>query len=215
MSQISYDGFEDISRDGFQDEYVRFSGRTESYCIGFVDVVDSTKFAAKIHPSKLGTYYSIFLNHMSRIAKKFGAVVVKNMGDSILFYFPLPVNEKTLEQIIRCGMKMVEERCSINKKLFQEKLPSISYRISLDYGTVSMATSSSSSVEDVFGPPVNVCAKINHSALPNGMVVGSDLYRMIMNLPGYEFVQICSFSSGLRSEYPVYSILRKFKDDNL
>jgi hypothetical protein len=32
-------------------------------------------------------YYTIFLNAVSTIAKNFGAEIIKNMGDALVFYY--------------------------------------------------------------------------------------------------------------------------------
>src|ERR671914_36003 len=66
------------------------------------------------------------------------------------------------------------------------------HRIIADYGRVEVATSTSSRTEDLFGSPMNICAKINSMAEPNGMVIGGDLYQIIksfsfVNNNGYGF----------------------------
>lgn len=61
-----------------------FSDVTEISVVGIVDLVNSTKTIANIPSSKIGKYYSIFLNTMSDIIKKHGGVVIKNIGDSLL-----------------------------------------------------------------------------------------------------------------------------------
>ena len=61
---------------------------------------------------------------------------------------------------------------------------------------------------DIFGPPVNMCAKINHYALQNSMVIGGDLYQMVKSFPSYKFRSGPAFSTGLRLEYPIYAVLR-------
>ena len=67
----------------------------------------------------------------------------------------------------------------------QEGLPSISYRISANYGMVEIARSGPSQNIDLFGSAVNVCAKINSKAPPNGMVIGEDLYQVIKDHSSY------------------------------
>jgi class 3 adenylate cyclase len=66
----------------------------------------------------------------------------------------------------------------INTKLKEKKLPGLSYRISADYGKVEVAKSLTSTSEDLFGPTVNLCSKINSRACPNQMVVGNNLYKI-------------------------------------
>ena len=71
-----------------QDYVVGFSGRTSSYCVGTVDIIDSTKISARLSLEKSAKYYEIFLNTMARVLNRFGGMIVKNVGDSLLFYFP-------------------------------------------------------------------------------------------------------------------------------
>ena len=71
----------------------------------------------------------------------------------------------------------------INDKWYKEEgLPSLTYRISADYGRVEMAKSGTSQSFDLFGSTVNLCSKINSMAQMGGMVIGGDLYRLVKNL---------------------------------
>ena len=146
-------------------------------------MVNSTKVTAEIFDrQKFGQYYSIFINTMAILAKNYGAKIVKNAGDALIFYFPEtsdPGNEAAFKDILECFTTMILARDIINAKLHSENLPSVSYRISADYGRVEVATSTSSKTEDLFGSTMNICAKINSMAEPNGIVIGGDLYRII------------------------------------
>ena len=154
-------------------------------CIGFVDMVNSTKITAEISdPQKIGQYYSIFINTMAILAKNYGAKIVKNAGDALIFYFPDTsdiCNETAFKNVLECFTTMILARDIINAKLHSENLPSVSYRISADYGRVEVATSTSSKSEDLFGSTMNICAKINSMAEPNGIVIGGDLYQIMQN----------------------------------
>ena len=46
---------------------VAFSTNPQRYCVGLVDMVDSTKISASIRPEKISRYYQIFLNSMAKI----------------------------------------------------------------------------------------------------------------------------------------------------
>ncbi|MDQ4012513.1 MAG: hypothetical protein M3146_02160, partial [Thermoproteota archaeon] len=62
---------------------------TKYLCIGIVDIVNSTKVTADIgYSEKVAKYYSIFINTMAVIARNFGGEVIKNVGDSVVFFFP-------------------------------------------------------------------------------------------------------------------------------
>ena len=195
-------------------EEISFLDRFMNCCIGFVYMLNSTKVTAEIYNrQKIGQYYSIFINTMAILAKNYGAKIVKNAGDALIFYFPDssdPSNEAAFKDILECFTTMILARDIINTKLHSENLPSVSYRISADYGKVEVATSTSSKGrEDLFGSTMNICAKINSMAEPNGIVIGGNLYRIIKSFSfannRYEFRELRGgYSTGFDHRYPVY-----------
>ena len=74
---------------------VTFSGREISVVVGIVDMVNSTKICAKLGPVKASKYYQVFINSMSKILSEYGGVVIKNIGDCLLYYFP---HEEKIEE---------------------------------------------------------------------------------------------------------------------
>ena len=175
-------------------------------------MVGSTKITASLSPEKSCKYYSIFLNVMATIAEEFGARIVKTGGDSLLFYFPKTFNpneKSSISHSLDCGLNMLEAKEIINEYLKKEKLPPVKYRVSADYGTIMIAKQANSSYPDIFGPPVNMCSKINHHAQPNGMVIGGDLYELVKSLDDYRFRQVPGFDSGIKFQYPVYSVSQR------
>ena len=85
-------------------------------------------------------------------------------------------------------------------------MPKIQYRISLDYGPLMIAKYMTSSCKDIFGPTVNLCAKLNHIAKPNGIVIGSDMYQIVKKSKQYKFIEVDEYQSALKQDYPVYSV---------
>ena len=71
-----------------------------------------------------------------------------------------------MEEVIECGLKILEKREDINKELLMKNnLPSVeNYKISLDYGVVDLALAGDNYQIDIFGSPVNLCSKINSSS---------------------------------------------------
>jgi CheY-like chemotaxis protein/class 3 adenylate cyclase len=199
-------------------EEISFLDRSMNCCIGFVDMINSTKVTAEIYGrQKIGQYYSIFINTMAILVKNYGAKIVKNAGDALIFHFPKTSdssNEAAFNDAFECFSTMILARDIINAKLHSETLPSVSYRISADYGKVEVATSTSSKGDDLFGSTMNICAKINSMAEPNGIVIGGDLYRTIKSFSfvnkGYEFRELRGgYTVGFDHKYPIYRILNK------
>lgn len=193
------------------DYMVAFSGLSKSYCVGIVDMVDSTKISAEMNEVSWCKYYEIFLNSMAKIIPKFGGSVIKNQGDSLLFYFPeTSKNRKYGFMIcIECCLAMIEKHDEICENSKQMGLPCLNYRVSADYGRVVVMRPSNSSSVDLIGPPVNMCAKINHAAPPNGIVIGGDLFSMVKEFDDYKFKEKKGFSLGFKFSYPVYCAERK------
>ena len=221
----------DSDRDNFtladkEKNPVEFNIRTEEiyfadqsngyYCVCFVDMVDSTQITAKIADgNKIKKYYEIFLNAMAALAKNFGAKVIKNIGDALLFYFPDTSNSENMtafKEVLECCTAIIAAHEFINIRLESEALPPVSYRISADYGRIEVATTVTSGAEDLFGPTVNMCAKINSQAEPNGVVIGGDLHEIMKrySFKGYSFEEVRKKQPlGIRYSYPVYSVVRK------
>src|ERR687887_1173371 len=163
---------------------ISFSSQSQNYCVCFVSMVDSIEITFEIKDAeKIRRYYSIFINTMAAIARNFDAKIIKNTGTSLVFFFPKTSStdnniESAFKDVLECGITMIAASDIINAKLKEEGgLPPLYYRISADYGRVEVARSiTSPSTDDLFGSTMNICAKINSMAPPNGMVIGSDLY---------------------------------------
>lgn len=194
------------------DYFVAFSGQSKSYCVGLADLVEPTQITSSTDPAKMSRYYEIFMNSMSQTVSRFGGSVVKSVGDGIWYYFPessKPNRKFGFLACLECNLAMCEARKAICQRLEEEGLPCLDLRVSSDYGQVVMFNVNNSSLPDMIGPPLNMCAKINPLAPPNGVVVGGDLHEMVKNFDEYSFKALKGFSIGLKLSYAVYSVSRK------
>jgi class 3 adenylate cyclase len=148
---------------------------------------------------------------MAAIIDQFEGIVIKNIGDALLSYFPKTNTEEKLQlkNALECCFKMSESHKEINAKLEKELLPSINYRISATYGSIRFAKTTTSSIGDIFGSTVNRCSKINPFASPNSIVIGDDLYQMVKSFDEYNFVKIEDYELTDEKDYAVYSVSRK------
>ena len=190
-----------------KNDLISFSGEFDSYCIGFVDIVGSTKVAAHLTKEQACRFYAAFLNAMAIVVKEFDAKIVKNTGDSLMFYFPRANSDSKFVNSLECGLEMIRLRKLLNKIMKEENLPSVQYRVSLDYGTVMIAKQVNSQENDLFGPSVNMCSKINHMAEPNSLVVGGDLFEIVKSYGEFHFREINGYAVGVGVDYPIYSVI--------
>jgi class 3 adenylate cyclase len=185
---------------------------TQSNCaVGLVDMVDSTKISAHIGPKKTARYYQIFLNSMSKIIYRCNGIIIKNIGDSLLYYFPYSDTDKiSLTNCIECGLEMIRSKKYLSQQLISEGLPAVDFRISADYGTVFFMKTSINDSIDLIGTPVNMSSKINRLSAKNQFVIGSDLFQMVKELKFCQFKETNHYSLGFKQSYPVYLISDKY-----
>ena len=183
-------------------------------------MIDSTRITSRISdPKRIMRYYSIFLNSIGAIARGYGARIIKNVGDSLIYYFP-----ETADVTKWSGFKRCIRICNHNDissqgnqcKTFRGEVPLVDYRISADYGRVEIAKSSSSMADDLFGSTINLCSKINVKACRNGLVIGGDLYRILKrSFPdisnAYSFREKGDYPTGIKQSYPIYDVIFKLE----
>ena len=191
-----------------QPDNIFISEKSRMCCVGFVDMVDSTRITASLTTRQMSKYYSLFINWVSGIISGYSCNVVKNTGDGLLFYFALlgdsPI--KTVRNCLDSAITLSVLHRNINRKFISELLPELNYRISLDYGEVSFAQSVDSTTSDIFSTTVNICAKINKVAEPNKVIIGGDLYQIAKNLSGYDFHELKKTISISKRSYPLYTV---------
>jgi class 3 adenylate cyclase len=183
---------------------VQFLPESKSYCVCFIDIVNSTGITAGLSEEQVRRYYSTFLNTVGTIVKSYGAKVIKTVGDGMLYYLPSTrdcQDGAAFDQTLECCFALLNERYSINQLMNSEGMPPLSYRISADYGTVQIANTN-----DLFGSTVNTCAKINRIAKPDGIVIGGDLYRIVNAFKKYHFTEVSTCRIDKRFQYPVYAV---------
>jgi len=190
---------------------VSFSNlQPQNYCVCYIDIVNSTAITSRLRShTELAKYYAIFLNSMARIIRNFGAKIIKNAGDCLIYYFPRTFESKNrlaFTDVIECGITMIAAHRIINARLYEDRLPSLDFRISADYGELSTAKIASSASHDLFGSSMNICSKINSRAATNGMVIGQNLYRMLADNDEYIMNEVDKY--GL---YSIYSVISRYE----
>lgn len=189
---------------------------TDKVCVSIIDIVGSTSIVSTIGRSKdIRKFYEIYLNKFTSILRNYRAMIIKTVGDGIISYFPDTVdtsNIQAFDNVLRCCFAQIDEHSSINSLLMEQRLPTIRYRVSVDFGKVERARIEGFGNEDLFGSTVNVCSKMNSFAPPNGIVLGNDLYRIIKSLKLDDtcvFDEIGSYYCGAgKFSYPLYSLSR-------
>ncbi|HEX7258246.1 MAG TPA: response regulator [Nitrososphaeraceae archaeon] len=201
---------------------IKFSDDSIKCCVCFIEFESAVNnIAMSEDSSQIREYYSIIINSLSQIIKRNNGKIVKSLGDRLLCYFlnfSDIDNEKAFEEVIECGLEILEKREDINKELLKKnELPSIeSYKISIDYGVVDLALAGDNYQLDIFGSTVNICSKINSSpslASKNELIIGNNFYRILKSFSNiinkYNFINNGEFKITENIGYPTYNIKRK------
>jgi adenylate/guanylate cyclase family protein len=187
--------------------------RSEYSCILLVDIVDSTKTVFQILTSdKLRLFYKMFITELSRIAMCHDAIVVKNVGDSIICYYPSTKDtsdKQAFKQVLECGVELIKYRGVLNCRFIEAGLPSIDYRVSADYGKHEIATDDRLNVCDMFSQTLNMCSKMKPQFSTNQLVIGGDLHEIVKSFSEFAFDQKGKLMLDPKRDYPLYSVVDK------
>jgi len=194
-----------------EDILLKFSQHMQNDCVGVIDMKDSTKISAELSDEDVTKLYEIFLNFMARIVRKYDGEVIKTIGDALLFRFPNvePSDHIVMKNIFECCLSMIESHEKLKEQLRAENLPELKYKISLTYGSVNVAQSTTSNVSDIFGPTVNRCFKINSLCPENSIVIGDNMYEILKDFHEYEYAQLSDNEMKQKYGYTIFEVRRK------
>jgi len=194
-----------------EDILLKFSEHTQNDCVGVIDMKDSTKISAELSGEDVTKLYEIFLNFMAKIVRKYNGEVIKTIGDALLFRFPNvdPSKPKVMKNILECCLSMIESHGKLKEQLQAENMPELNYKVSVTYGSVKVAQSTTSNVSDIFGPTVNRCFKINSLCPENSMVMGDNMYEILKDFDEYEFAELSDNEMKQKYGYTIFVVRRK------
>jgi class 3 adenylate cyclase/tetratricopeptide (TPR) repeat protein len=142
----------------------------------FTDVVGSTTFF-KTHGDIRGREMLRTHHHMAMsIVEEYGGSLIKEVGDSVLVYFPDPV------EALKAAMKMQQRFLLHNRESSPED--EIHVRIGLHHGKVIVEE------KDIYGDVVNVAAKLTNLAGGDQIFVSHEVYESTRENPLVRFERI-------------------------
>ncbi len=197
------------------DMLLKFSQHEQNDCVGVIDMTDSTRISSELSDDGVSKMYEIFLNFMAKIIRKHKGEVVKNIGDALMFRFSnIDPNDSTMmKNILECCLSMINSHEELKKQLNAENMPELDYKISVTYGPVKVAQSTTSNISDIFGPTVNRCFKINSLCPINSIIIGENMYKIMKDYSEYEFTELCVIALKQKYGYNIFEV-RKKKLDN-
>ena len=135
-------------------------GATSTMAVGFVDIVGYTGQSKTLTDSELVHWVEYFENEMTRTVVDLGGRVIKTIGDEVLFVTDDPVSAAEVALI-------VTER----GEDADDEFPRV--RAGIAYGDVV------SRLGDVYGPNVNIAARLTSVARPGSVLVDRGAYEIL------------------------------------
>jgi adenylate cyclase len=135
-------------------------GTTSTMAVGFVDIVGYTGQSKTMSDSDLVHWVENFENEMTRTVVDLGGRVIKTIGDEVLFVSEDPVAAAEVTLI-------VTERGEDD----EDEFPRV--RAGVAYGEVV------SHLGDVYGPTVNIAARLTSVARPGSVLVDRGAYEVL------------------------------------
>ena len=160
----------------------------------FTDVVGSTNFF-KVHGDLRGremlrTHHYIALS----IIEEYGGSLIKEVGDSVMAYFPDP------QEALKAAISMQRGFTLHNKE--GNVLDEIHVRIGLHYGKVIIEE------KDIYGDVVNVAAKLTNIAKGDQIFISHEIYDITKEIPSVNYELINAWTiKNVPADLTVYRVV--------
>jgi adenylate cyclase len=167
-----------------------------TFVILHIDIVGSTTMSMTIPVERLATIVQTFTQEMSLIIAAYGGYVLKYVGDSVLAFFPVNLEDKYLPcaNAVNCARSMIKIiRAGLNPILNEYDYPEMGVRVGIDvgenvvvqygWGTRLMAVQDKREVKkphfDILGYTISIATKMTTFAKDNQIVIGQVVYDLM------------------------------------
>jgi adenylate cyclase len=190
-----------------------------SMIVLYVDLVESTDITLSLPEEKVAIIIRAFAQEMSNVIKQHDGYVLKFVGDAVIGYFvaeALPL--LAADNAVNCAKSMIKVvEKGINPILNQYDYPELKIKIGMDFGKniiVRYGANKEKSHVDILGPSMNIASKIQHTAYPNQILIGEDVYSRLHPTLQQQFHQVVWTKTKWKYHdretgklYPVYAFV--------
>src|SRR6266581_3004698 len=151
----------------------------------FVDVVGSTSHAEQADPEDVRDRLRLFYETVRQQVERFDGTIEKFIGDAVVAVFGAPLaHGDDAERAVRCGLGALEAIAALSAETPGLDLEA---RAAVNTGeaVVSIGTDHERGEALATGDVVNTAARLQASAPPGRLVVGSETYRATRNVIRY------------------------------
>ncbi len=145
----------------------------------FCDVVGSTPLGERLEPESVRTIMTRFFEEMRGVLEHHGGTVEKYIGDAVVAFFGTPVlHEDDAVRAVRAATQMQASLAAMDVELQGAWGVSLRARIGINTGEVVVSDRASGGAV-VVSDAVNVAARLEQTAAPGEILLGSDTYALV------------------------------------
>ena len=151
----------------------------------FSDIEGFTDLTEMVAPERLARLVNSYLSEMTTIAIESGGTIDKFIGDAVMVFFGDPETEGEVEDALKCvemALRMqarVEELAGHWRRLGMPSNLKVRMGIAAGYCTVGNFGSEQRLDYTALGRPVNLAARLQSLAPPNGILITENTKRLI------------------------------------
>ena len=147
--------------------------------IVFSDLVGSTSLGEQLDVESLREVMDDYFRVMRTVLEGHGGVVEKFIGDAVMAVFGLPhMHEDDALQAVRAAVAMRDALAVLNEGLSHTRGVTLSMRTGVNTGVVVVGDAAGGQ-RLAIGDAVNVAARLEQAAPPEGVVLGPDTFRLV------------------------------------
>jgi class 3 adenylate cyclase len=192
-------------------------GRRLAMAVLFLDICGFSKRTSETEEEQemILKILNLFFTEMIRIAEEYGGAVEKNTGDGLMAYFEDGGGNPTEggpKRAVACALTMMAANEHLIKPILEATpVPEIRFRVSIDYGTVTIARLGAPrrfNANVAIGATANFACKMLSFAEPGDIVIGETV-RNELPASWHQFARLMDVSTGwsyLKTglPYPLY-----------
>jgi class 3 adenylate cyclase len=145
----------------------------------FCDMVGSTELTARLGPEEMGNLLRQYQDMTAGAIARFDGFIGRFVGDGVLAYFGYPhAHEDAAERAVRAALDIVDTMAQIRAP---DGTP-VRVRVGIASGIVVISELLSAGAvkeQAVIGDPVNLAARLQQVALPNGVVISTSTRQLL------------------------------------
>lgn len=186
-----------------------------SVTIMFCDLVGSTALSGRLDPEDLGNVLISYRESCTEIVQRFGGVVTRYVGDSLLVCFGYPVaHDDDAVRAVEAALQIRTELDRLSTRLQDITGGVLSVHIGIHTGEVVVGELGSGSVREQYalvGETPNIAARLQGEAGPDDVVIGYATYKLVQRAFVFEALAPVKLK-GVEHPVAAYRVIDHHRD---